>query len=413
MKIAYLSPAGLLGGAERSLLDLLASLRAARPDLELSLVVGGEGPLAARAEALGVRSVLLPLPPALAAWGDSSLGGRGRLARFYSLARRGLPAGFAARRYARKLRDTLAGLAPDVIHSNGLKAHVLSRMTGLSTPVVWHLRDYVSRRPFMRRVLAWAAKRASLGIGISQSVSQDARGALPGLRVETVYNAIDTEHFAPGPAGESRLDAGWLDALAGFPAVGAEIAAPVRVGLVAAYAHWKGQDVFLEAAAQVVARRAAGDPLRFFVVGGPIYATQGSQWSEADLRSRTATLGIGSQVGFVPFQDDVVRVYRSLDVVVHASTEPEPFGRTIVEAQATGRAVIAAQAGGAAELIENGVDALGVPPRDPGALATAIERLADDADLRAKLSAAARQHAVERFSRPRLGREVLALYEGL
>jgi glycosyltransferase involved in cell wall biosynthesis len=100
-------------------------------------------------------------------------------------------------------------------------------------------------------------------------------------------------------------------------------------------------------------------------------------------------------------------------VVVHASTEPEPFGRVIVEAQACGRPVIATQAGGAAELIDDGVNALGVPLRDSDALANAMERLADDADLRTKLGDAGRESAVAFFSRPRLGREIVGLYDGL
>jgi len=59
---------------------------------------------------------------------------------------------------------------------------------------------------------------------------------------------------------------------------------------------------------------------------------------------------IENRVGFVPFQDNPADVYRALDIVVHASTKPEPFGRTIVEAMACGKPVIAAQTGGAAEL---------------------------------------------------------------
>ncbi len=72
----------------------------------------------------------------------------------------------------------------------------------------------------------------------------------------------------------------------------------------------------------------------------------------------------------------------ALDVVVHASTRPEPFGRVIVEGMACGRAVVAVRDGGSAELFEDGVEALGVPPDDPDALAAAIDRLVADADLR-------------------------------
>src|SRR5207247_7750640 len=117
---------------------------------------------------------------------------------------------------------------PDLVHSNALKFHLLTGMLGLRVPVVWHLRDYLSERPVMRRALAALAPRAAGALGISESVSSDARRLLGRTPVATVYNAIDTDEFAPGPG------AGWwLDELAGLPAGGAE---PLRVGLVAAFA---------------------------------------------------------------------------------------------------------------------------------------------------------------------------------
>jgi glycosyltransferase involved in cell wall biosynthesis len=118
-------------------------------------------------------------------------------------------------------------------------------------------------------------------------------------------------------------------------------------------------------------------------------------------------------VGFIPFQQDAAPVYRALDVVVHASTRPEPFGLVIAEAMASGRPVIAVRAGGAVEIISPEQDALGVRPDDPEELAAAILRLAQDADLRARLATQARQTAEARFPRKRLGMELLAIYERL
>jgi len=70
MKIVYLNPTGQLGGAEVSLLDILASLRAAEREWSLRLIVGSNGPLVARAEALGVATKVVALPPALARLGE-------------------------------------------------------------------------------------------------------------------------------------------------------------------------------------------------------------------------------------------------------------------------------------------------------------------------------------------------------
>jgi glycosyltransferase involved in cell wall biosynthesis len=104
---------------------------------------------------------------------------------------------------------------------------------------------------------------------------------------------------------------------------------------------------------------------------------------------------------------------RALDVVVHASVQPEPFGMVIAEAMACGKPVVVSLAGGAAEIVRDGVDALGHPPGDAAALADRIRVLVEDAELRARLGRAARAAAESRFDRARLAKELGPLYARL
>jgi glycosyltransferase involved in cell wall biosynthesis len=388
VKAVYLNPTGVLGGAERCLLDLLAS---PPPGWSPLVLLGDDGPLRRAVAGLGVPCDVLPLPARLAAVGDAGVGPGGRWRLAAGLAARGPAAAAQAAAYAARLRRRLGAEAPDLVQTNGMKAHLLGAWAApRGVPVVWHLHDYLGSRAAMSRLLRWSARarRGVRGVAVSHSVAADARRVLgPAVPVEAVYNAVDLAHFAPG-AGNGA----WLDAQAGFPPADP---ATVRIGLVATYARWKGHDVFLEAAARV----APGLPARFFVVGGPIYRTGGSQHDPAALRARAAGLGLAGRVGFVGHQDDPAAAFRALDVVVHASTRPEPFGRVIVEAMACGRAVIAAPSGGAAELFEDGVSALGCPPGDPDALAAAVARLVGDAGLRRALGEAGRRAAAARFDR--------------
>ena len=71
MKIVYLNPVGALGGAERSLLDMMASVRQAMPSADLSLIVGTPGLLIEEAQKIGVRVIPLLMPPDLVELGDS------------------------------------------------------------------------------------------------------------------------------------------------------------------------------------------------------------------------------------------------------------------------------------------------------------------------------------------------------
>jgi glycosyltransferase involved in cell wall biosynthesis len=379
MKILYLSSVGVLGGAERVLLNLLSKLRALEPDWELHLWCGGEGPLLDRAEALGVRVRLLEVPWAMSA---------------------GKPwkAPHRTWGYFRTLRDELTTLAPDWVHSNGLKMHFFAGLLPRGVRRVWHLHDFVSQRPFGKWLLRGVSQKVDGVLAVSQAVAEDARRCLNAREVMWVPNGVDTRAFAPGP-GEGE----WLDGLAGLERSSEPV---VRVGLVATYARWKGHDRFLEAAARL---RASLPRLRFYLVGGPLYARASAQWSIEELRAMMRQLGVSDSVGVVPFREDVWRVYRSLDVVVHASIRPEPFGLSIAEAMACGRAVVAVQRGGAAELFgpEEGV---GLPSASVEALAGAIGGLARDGERRRRLGEAARCAAVARFSNRVMAERVVAFY---
>jgi glycosyltransferase involved in cell wall biosynthesis len=183
----------------------------------------------------------------------------------------------------------------------------------------------------------------------------------------------------------------------------------ISFGLVATYARWKGHELFIEAARTLMLENQ-GLVARFYIVGGPIYATAGSQVDGIELASLVGRSRLEADFGLVPFQSDIARAYRSVNVVVHASTKPEPFGRTIVEAMACGRAVIAARAGGATELFQHGENALGFEPGDAHSLARQMARLATDPRLRSELETHGRKHAEEHFGRSRLGANLVDTY---
>lgn len=399
MRILFVNASGQLGGAERILLDLAAELRR-RDGLSLRLLLLDDGPLRVEMERLGVEVRVVPMPEGLARVGESGqrLGARGagRLRTLLRLA----GASPSALAHARRTRTVLRLLRPDLVHSNTMKSHVLTALLRpRRTPLLWHLHDFVGERGMGRRLLKRLGGRGVRAIAISRAVAEDARAALPSTPVHLALNGIDTDHFSPGPA-----DAAALDRLAGMAPAEPGV---VRVGLIATYARWKGQDLFLQAAEQALRR---GSAARFYVVGGPIYRTGGSQFDLDELRGMARALGIDHAVGFVPFQRDPRDAYRALDVVVHASTRPEPFGRTIVEAMACGRATVVSGGGGAAELFRDGEDALGFAPGDAGSLSAAMVRLAGDADLRARLGRAARATAERRFARRRMADDVYEIY---
>jgi glycosyltransferase involved in cell wall biosynthesis len=168
----------------------------------------------------------------------------------------------------------------------------------------------------------------------------------------------------------------------------------------------KGHSVFLEALSLLPLSLA----VRGYIIGGALYETDGSQYAVDELRRLAARLGISHKIGFTGFVEEPASAMRALDIVVHASTRPEPFGLVIVEAMACGRAVIVSQAGGVAEIVATGEDAMGHAPGDAAGLAERIAQLATDAHLRARLGKAGRATAERRFDRARMATDLIPIY---
>jgi glycosyltransferase involved in cell wall biosynthesis len=111
---------------------------------------------------------------------------------------------------------------------------------------------------------------------------------------------------------------------------------------------------------------------------------------------------------------DMPAAYMLADVVVSASTDPEGFGRIIVEAQAMGRPVVATDHGGARETIVPGVTGWLVPPNDPVALGAAIAAALSLAPAdRSLLARRAMAHVAEHFTREQMCAKTIAVYEEL
>jgi glycosyltransferase involved in cell wall biosynthesis len=407
LQVVFLNPAGVIGGAERALLDLIASLRQTRPAWRLAVIAAADGDLVQAASALGAQSSVVAFPRALAVLGDAGAGAWADSgARTVVLAVRLLAAAPAIAAYRRQLTAAITAIAPDIIHTNGFKMHLLgiwaaARHKSRQIPVLWHMHDFVRSRPMMGPLLRAHAQRCAAAVAVSHSVAQDARAALGRrLPIFTVYNAIDLARFAPaGPL----LD---LDRLAGMPPL-AE--GGVRVGMVATMARWKGHETFLRALAAL----PSATPARGYVIGGPLYETADSQSTIAELRVLATRMGLDGRVGFTGFVADVAPAMRTLDIVVHASTQPEPFGLVIAEAMACGRSVIISAAGGATELIDEGIDALAHRPGDAAGLARLIEQLANDRALRQRIGRAAAQSSARRFTHARLSADLLPIYRTL
>lgn len=291
-----------------------------------------------------------------------------------------------ARRLIDQTRAQLVLSGKWTAHLHGGRA---AREAGI--PAVWWQRDVP--RPTPAQLEAAACPAAAI-VCASDLVIEAQRRLTPEARIVKIQPGIPVDAYSSSPAdGAAARDAlGWATA-------------PL-VGIVGRLQHFKGQHVFVNAAALVAARRSDA---RFVVVGGATLGTEGGYptWLESLTRQRRLT----ERLRFVGNQAQVAPWFAALDVAVHA-TDGEPFGLVILEAMASGTPIVATNLGGPSEIINDGESGLLVAPAQPAATAEAIVRLLEDPLLRARLSAAGRRRA-QLFTTDRMSEAFAALFHSL
>ena len=279
-----------------------------------------------------------------------------------------------------------------MLHSNSLAGHLETALAGRCArrPVVIHVHDLV-RDGVGRQVLASSARLSSATLAISRAVGACVGEA--GGRLYVAPNGVDTSRFRPGDP-DPEVRATLTD----------DVTAPL-VAVVGRVDRMKGVDVVVEAVATL--RRDTGLPVRLVVVGD---AFQDREYAKRT-RDQAARL-LGDSARFIPPREDVPEVLRAVDVLVNASSA-EPFGLSVLEAQATGVPVVAAGGGGIPEFVSDGLTGLLFPPGDAAALAACLARVIGDPVFARQLATAARTQTVREFDLEVRADRLLRLYRQL
>jgi glycosyltransferase involved in cell wall biosynthesis len=229
--------------------------------------------------------------------------------------------------------------------------------------------------PLARNPLARARYRAARIVAVSNFVraSVIASGVPPG-QIDVVYDGVELPDLAP-PRGSSR-----------------------RLGCVGYLLPEKGQELLIRALPPVLARYP--DASLLLAGDGPCRTA---------LERLAAELGVARAVEFAGHVEDVAAVYRSLDVFLFPSLA-EPLGSALLTAMAYGLPVVARPGGAVPEVIEDGRNGLLAAGDEPGAFADAVLSLLDDAELAARLGAAARLAIEQRFSADAMIQGTLQVY---
>jgi glycosyltransferase involved in cell wall biosynthesis len=386
VRVVVIGHTAQLSGGELAISRLISSM----DSVDVHVVLAEDGPLVENLERAGATVEVLPMAE------------RARNLRKDRVRIGGMPlqTTFATIGYTIKLARRLRRLKPDVVHTNTLKSAlyggVAARAVGI--PCLWHVRDRIDED--------YLPRSAVIGIRVAArflptEVVANSRTTLETLRLQknrrgrVVYDGVVTEGF--GTVGPKSVNLIYGDS--------GEIYTPnrFRVAMVGRLSPWKGQDVFLKAFAEAF----VGGPEEAVLVGSAMF---GEEKYEGDLVQLVAQLGICDQVEFRGFQPDVSSELGRVDVIVHASVIPEPFGQVVIEGMAAGLAVVASDAGGPAEIVTHEVDGLLYPLGNVAALAVLLRRLARDPKLRHQLGYQAARTA-EKYKIANEAAEFVELYQ--
>lgn len=308
---------------------------------------------------------------------------------------------WAMRRNAGRIRRMIRHYDVDIVHAHSRgpawSGYWATRRGEAKFLTTFH-GVYKENAPFKRRynkVMAMGERVIAVSRFIAGLIEQRYPEAAPRIRV--VPGGVDPAKFDPNAVlGDraSRLARSWR----------LQLGAPLLL-LPGRLTGWKGQKILISALAEMRQREAIA------VLAG---SDQGRHDYVRELIAHAEALGVAERVRIVGNVEDMPAAMMLADVVVNASTDPEAFGRTIIEAQAMGRMVVATDHGGARETIRDGETGLLVPPADPVALASAIDKLLElPADLRIAWARHLRAGAIEEFSVAAMQKAMLAVYAEL
>ena len=287
-----------------------------------------------------------------------------------------------------------------LVHSNDFQdiyGAVAARITG--TKGIQHIRLIVPRRNLLRelwnRCILISNHRV---VTVSDAVGQEmfTVGGKVHPKVTTCYDWLDMERV--GHVGNNERN---FRKESGIPD-GATL-----IGVVGRLERWKGQHVFIKAAADVARRHPEAC---FAVVGGKVYG-RGREMYESELKALAQRLGILDRVIFAGHRKDLANVMNSLDLYAHSSVDPDPLPGVVMEAMSMAKPVVGPRAGGIPEEVEDGKTGILYEPGDHHEMAEAMCRLIEDPKLAHRMGQAGKERVQRVFNRDILCKRLESLYE--
>lgn len=367
INILFLHAGAEMYGADKVMLDLIKRLD--KKKYKPFVILPTEGVLADALKHEGVSVKVLPYPI---------------MRRKYFNPKGIIRYGAGLIEYTNKIAKIAKEYQIDLIHTNTaatLEGSFVSKR--LHIPQIWCIHEIIVSPKIMYTVTSkLIAKYSSITITVSDAAKNHlyASGYFKKGAVKVIYNGVDSDRFKP-ENDCSHLRDEW------------NMPKDARViGMIGRVNSWKGQRDFLKAADIIMAKH----PNVYTVFVGAAF--EGEEWREKELADAVAQSPYRNRIINQGYRTDSEEIHKLYDIFVLPSTNPDPLPTVVLEAMATGKPVVGYRHGGVCEMVEEGYNGLLAEVRNPKDLASKIEALLIDEDLRKKMGENARKRLLAYFS---------------
>jgi glycosyltransferase involved in cell wall biosynthesis len=388
-KILYADITSILGGAEKSLLDIIDTID--KSSFTPEVLLFEEGALKEELQKRDIKTYLFNL-------GIVSQFSRKSGLSILSKIIAAIKAFFLSLKIAFFVRKNNY----EVFHSNSYKCHFLSFFVRLfcKTKIIWHLRDisgtsffakiFKILAVFIPHVIVANSKATAESIGNSKYVKN---------KIQVIYNAINFSNYTGGNRKALREKYNIQDT-------------DVVILHAGMFCKLKGQHLIVKL---VEADELKDKPVVFFLAGYSAYITGDPELKEYSemINKSISEKNLENRVIPVGNIENMKDFYAAGDILLSCSTFPESFGRTIIEAMANGIPSVAFDEGGPSEIIEDNITGFLINPYNLKNMCESILELINNKEKRLEMGKSAKEKSFSLYNYRRLGKEIDKLYNAL
>ncbi|WP_195335661.1 glycosyltransferase family 4 protein [Paraclostridium bifermentans] len=353
--ILFLHSSSDLYGSDRSLLNLVKNLD--KEKFKISVVLPCEGPLVEEIKKIQNVNVIIK---EIAVLRRKNLSIKGIINYIY--------ASLNSMKFLIKIVKNnnidIIYTNTSVVFSGGIIAKLLRKKS------VWHVREIITNG-FERKIVSFIVNKFS-DVIIANSKATGDSITKSKKKLKIVYNAIESNGDSVKPQIDNKD--------------------VVTIGMAGRINRWKGQKLFVDSAVDVLQKFENVN----FLIAGDVY--KGEEHILCELKEYIRSKGIENKIEFLGQVNDMNRFYKSLDIFILPSTQPEPFGLVVIEAMDNELPVIATNHGGPTEIIDNGENGYLVDYKNSAEMSSRMLELVANKNLRKHIGLKAKQKRNDTFT---------------